>query len=311
MHGFELPTPLRGIVPPLVTPLMDRDRLDVSGLEHLVEHILTGGVHGLFLLGSTGEGPSLSYPLRRELIERVCGQVGGRVPVLVGITDTAYTESLRVASCAADAGAEAVVLAPPCYFPPGQNDLYLYVRHLASESPLPVFLYNMPGLCKVAFEPETVRRLLDLPGVVGLKDSSGDMIYFHEVRRVVRQRPDFSLLVGPEQLLAEAVGCGAHGGVCGGANLLPRLYIDLYEAAQTNDRQQVASLHERVMEVAGQLYTLEPGAAGYLKGLKCALACVGLCDNVLAEPLHCFDEAQRTTLRERLARLEIGTAVPY
>ena len=301
--------PLRGIVPPMVTPLSGRDRLDVPGLERLVEHILSGGVQGLFLLGSTGEGPGLSYALRRELIDRVCRQVAGRIPVLVAITDTSYAESLRIASHAADDGAEAVVLAPPCYFPPGQDDLYRYVHNLAGESPLPVFLYNMPGLCKVAFEPETVRRLLDLPGVVGLKDSSADMIYFHEVRRIVRERPEFSLLVGPEQLLAEAVRCGAHGGVCGGANLVPRLYVDLYEAARTDDREQAASLHERVMEIARLLYTVESGAAGYLKGLKCALACVGLCDDALAEPLHRFDDLSRSLIRERLERLEIEATV--
>ena len=81
-----LPRPLRGIIPPMVTPLLDRDTLDVEGLERLIEHILGGGVQGLFILGTTGEAPSLSMRLRCELIERVCEQVKGRVPVLVGIT---------------------------------------------------------------------------------------------------------------------------------------------------------------------------------------------------------------------------------
>ncbi len=108
-----LPSPLRGIIPPMVTPLLDRDTLDVAGLERLIEHILSGGVHGLFILGTTGEAPSLSYRLRYELIERVCRQVKGRVPVLVGITDTCFTESLNTANKARDAGAQAVVLAPP------------------------------------------------------------------------------------------------------------------------------------------------------------------------------------------------------
>src|SRR5580658_2115572 len=97
---------LRGIIPPIVTPLRARDELDVAGLERLVEHILAGGVHGLFVLGTTGEAPSLSYRLRRELIERTCRQVAGRVPVLVGITDTAFTESLQVAQWSVKSGAE-------------------------------------------------------------------------------------------------------------------------------------------------------------------------------------------------------------
>src|SRR5947209_12413291 len=82
------PRPLSGIVPPMITPLQGPDQLDEAGLERLIEHMLVGGVHGLFVLGSSGEAPHLSYRLRRELIERTCRQVAGRVPVLVGITDT-------------------------------------------------------------------------------------------------------------------------------------------------------------------------------------------------------------------------------
>src|SRR6266478_8353138 len=102
-----------GIIPPMVTPLRRRDELDVPGLERLLEHILAGGVHGLFVLGTTGEAPSLSYRLRRELIERTCRQVAGRVPVLVGITDTAFVEAVQLSHFAAETGAQALVLAPP------------------------------------------------------------------------------------------------------------------------------------------------------------------------------------------------------
>ena len=111
-----LPKPLRGVIPPMVTPLLDNRTLDLKGLERLVEHILDGKVHGLFLLGTTGEAPNLSYDLRHELVRRVCKQVNGRVPVLVGITDTVFTESMRLAESAARAGAEALAAAPPYYF---------------------------------------------------------------------------------------------------------------------------------------------------------------------------------------------------
>ena len=110
----------------MVTPLRGRDELDLPGLERLIEHILKGGVSGLFILGTTGEGPSLSYQLRRELIQRTCRQVQGRVPVLVGITDTAFVESLDLARQAAAAGAAALVHAPPYYLPEGQPELHEY-----------------------------------------------------------------------------------------------------------------------------------------------------------------------------------------
>src|SRR5262252_8536238 len=190
--------PCFGIIPPLVTPLRDRDRLDESGLERLVEHVLGGGVSGLFILGTTGEGPSLSYRLRREFVERVCRQVKGRVPVLVGITDTSFVESVSVARHAADAGADAVVVAPPYYMPEGQPELLEWIEHLVPELPLPLFLYNMPPLTKVAFEFETVRRAAEDSRILGLKDSSGDLSYFNHVAALLKQRPDWSLLIGPE-----------------------------------------------------------------------------------------------------------------
>src|SRR5688572_18307479 len=121
------PTAYRGIIPPIVTPLKDRDTLDVAGLENLIAHMLAGGVHGIFALGTTGEAPSLSYRLRREMVERTCKLVGGKVPVLVGITDTSFVESVELAKVAAGHGAKAVVLSAPYYFPVGQPELLEYV----------------------------------------------------------------------------------------------------------------------------------------------------------------------------------------
>src|SRR5574344_1361170 len=132
----------RGIIPPMITPLLYKNQLDVEGLERLVEHMLGGGIHGLFILGTTGEAPSLSYALRYELVERVCRQVAGRIPVLVGVTDTSLTESLRLAEKAQKEGAAAVVSAPPYYYAPSQQELIEYYEDLADHMPLPVFLYN-------------------------------------------------------------------------------------------------------------------------------------------------------------------------
>src|SRR5665213_4068250 len=109
-----LAAPLRGIITPLVTPLI-RGALDCAALERLIEHVVTGGVNGIFILGTTGEGPSLSYALREEMIRKTCELVRGRVPVLASVSDTVLVESERVEEIAADAGADAVVLAPPYY----------------------------------------------------------------------------------------------------------------------------------------------------------------------------------------------------
>jgi len=300
-----LSRPLRGIIPPMITPLLDRDTLDVAGLERLIEHILAGGVHGLFILGTTGEAPSLSYRLRYELIERTCGQVKGRVPVLVGITDTSFVESVNTACKAKEAGAQAVVLAPPYYFPAGQAELLEYLKHLTPNLPLPLFLYNMPSYTKLVFESQTIRAAADFPGVAGIKDSSGNMIYFRQLQDMLKDHPDFSLLMGQEELLAEVVLLGGHGGVCGGANLVPKLYVDLYNAAYSKDLSKVQSLHKKVMQISTNIYNVGRFESSYLKGLKCALSCMGICSDFLAEPFHRFRRAEHKRIQRYIKELGI------
>jgi len=303
MSRGRLPQPLRGIVPPLVTPLADAETLDRKGLERLVEHVLAGGVAGLFILGTTGEGPSLSYRLRQQTIDVVVEQVAGRVPVLVGITDTSYDESLSLAGYAADAGAQAVVLAPPCYYPAGQKDLARYLRRLAAACPLPLVLYNMPSHTKLPLHLDTVAQVLDTPNVVGMKDSSGDMVYFHQARRLTRQRPDWTLLVGPEELLAEAVLFGGDGGVCGGANVFPELYVAVYNAARAGQLDRLRALHDQVMRVASALYTLGSPGAAVTQGIKAALAVLGICNDRMAEPFAALDPDLRRVVEQRVREL--------
>ena len=217
MQAQQLTYPIRGIVPPIVTPLVDQQQLDTPGLERLIERILSGGVAGVFVVGTTGEGPSLRHELRHQMVELVCDQVAGRVPVYVGITDTSFDESVELAERAYAAGAAAVVVAPPYYLPMSQPELIHYTQRLADACSLPMLLYNMPGCTKVWFEPATVRQLSDHPRIVGLKDSGGDLDYLEKTVQLCRHRPDFSILVGPEELLLQAMRRGAHGGVHGGA----------------------------------------------------------------------------------------------
>jgi 4-hydroxy-tetrahydrodipicolinate synthase len=295
--------PLHGIVPPMITPLCDRDTLDRDGLEKIIEHILAGGASGLFILGTTGEGPSLGYRLRRELIEHTCRQVKGRVPVLVGITDTAFVESVQVARCAVEAGADAVVLAPPYYVPEGQSELREYLEHLLPELPLPLFLYNMPSLTKVPFEIDTVRWAMDQPRIVGIKDSSGNMIYFSRLLELAKNRAGWTVLVGPEELLAESVLLGGHGGVNGGANVFPRLYVELHRAAGAGDLKRVRELHCLVMQVAGRLYAVGRHPSAVIKGIKCAVSSLGLAGDFMAEPFHRFRENERKAIETAIREL--------
>ncbi len=290
----------------MITPLTARDSLDVAGLERLVERLVTGGVAGIFALGTTGEAPSLSYRLRRELIEHTCRFAGGRLPVLVGITDTSLVESASLARHAADCGADAVVTSAPFYFPAGQPELREFIEQLLPELPVPLMLYNMPALTKTSFSGEVVSWALDQERIVGLKDSSGDLVYFRRMRRLAAtERPDWSFLVGPEELLAESVLLGGHGGINGGANLHPALYVSLYQAAKNGGLGRTRELSAKVMDLSESIYRVGRHGSAIIKGLKCSLSILGVCDDFMAAPFHRFHEAERGIVRARLAELGI------
>ncbi len=296
----------RGIIPPLVTPLDDQRDLDLAGLERLVERVVAGGVHGVFALGTTGEGPSLPMPLRQQAIAAVCDQVAGRVPVLVGVTDTIFGASCELADAAFAAGAAAAVVAPPYYLPMNQAELTGYTVRLADRLPLPLMLYNMPSCCKTWFEPQTVLELSRHENIAGLKDSSGDLSY---LRRVVDglsalgARDDFSLFVGPEEMLVEALDAGAHGGVHGGANMFPTLYVEMYEATMRGDRQRAAEAQQLVRQISAKVYHASDGASRIIKGTKTILRLLNVCGDQLAEPFERHTDAARHELQRELERL--------
>lgn len=289
----------QGIIPPLVTPLRDRDAIDDDGLQRLIEHVIAGGVSGIFILGTTGEAPSLGYRLRRELIGRVCESVRDRVPVLVGITDTAFVESLNLAACAADSGAAAVVLSTPYYFPAGQTELADYVRNLAERLSLPLLLYNMPSLTKVWFEIETLRKLADIDRIVGVKDSGDDLDYFKRLIDLREIRPDWSILIGPEAKTAEAIALGGDGAVAGGANVFPTLFVECRRASIAGDAPRVERLSRTIVDFQ-RIYEVGKYASRYIKGTKCALSLLGICDDFMAEPFHRFLPPERERVREIL-----------
>jgi 4-hydroxy-tetrahydrodipicolinate synthase len=295
--------PLSGIIPPMVTPLLDDQSLDKAGLERLIEHLIQGGVHGIFVLGTTGEAPSLSYDLRKELIQLTCKQTDGRVPIMVGITDSAPEESLKLARHAAQSGAAAVVAAPPYYFGMDQLELLAYYNSLADHSPLPLYLYNMPSHTKINIALSTVQALSAHPNIIGLKDSSGNAVYFHAILHALKDQASFSLLVGPEEMMASCVLMGAQGGVSGGANMFPSLYVKLFEAAVTKDHDKVLELQAKVMEISRRIYCSGKNGSGYLQGLKTALAIMGICNGQVASPLGNFSEEEKERIKEHLSFL--------
>jgi dihydrodipicolinate synthase/N-acetylneuraminate lyase len=291
---------LEGVLPPLITPLTQNDQLDVAHLEKLIEYQLAGNVHGFFLLGTTGEGPSLSHSLKAEVVQRVCQFVAGRVPVLVNISDTSMVESVQLARQAAMAGAQALVVTCPYYFPLDQEDLWKYLTSLIKRVSLPLYLYNMPSHVKVSLGTEVLQRAIQEPAILGIKDSSADRSYFKSLLQLARERPGWTVMVGPEELFVEAVTWGGSGGVLGGSNLYPKLLVQLFHALRSQDRALQETLIARMHWFHQHVFQLIPRTNGWLVGLKTALALEGLCEERFAEPLHPMSEAEKTELKKQL-----------
>jgi len=295
---------LRGIVPPMITPLIDTDTLDIKGVENLVEHLIKGGVSGIFILGTTGEAQHLSVKIKAELIKKTCVCVNGRVPVLVGITDTSVYESIKLAEFAAEYKAEAVVAAPPYYFALGQPELIEYYTLLADKCSLPLYLYNMPSHTKTMIEPDTVMALSRHKNVIGLKDSSANGVYFCKLLTLFKDQPEFELFVGPEEMMASVVLMGASGGVSGGANVYPEIFVDVYNAAASKNVDKTIELQNKMMLISQELYGIGRFGSSYIKGIKTALSLKGICSDFLAQPFNLFKDPEKEKVKIAVEKLD-------
>lgn len=293
---------LKGIIPPVITPLINHKEIDVKGLEKLMEHLLQGGVHGLFMLGTTGEATSLSYQLRKELLKRTAEIVKNRIPVVVGITDTSIEGSLEIAEYSAELGLEGVVVAPPYYMPISQEEMREYLENLVPKLPLPFMMYDMPACTKLHMSIETIRKAKEL-GAIGVKDSSGDMSYLFELIEAFKNSPDFSIIAGTELFLPETIIHGGHGAVAGGANIYPKLFVDLYQASLERDLAKIAILRAKVMRINDTIYNVGKHNSRIAKGIKCALSVMNICDDYMAMPLQRHGKDERIKIEQYVIEL--------
>lgn len=291
--------PLAGVIPPMVTPLLANMELDSKGLEKLIKHLLNGGIHGIFLLGTNGEGPSLPYNTRKRLISETCSIVAGRVPILVGITDTSITYSVEIAEHANQVGADALVVAPPFYFPLSQAEMVRYLEVLVPQLPLPFLLYDIPSCTKLHLSIPTIKKAKELGGI-GIKDSSGDLTALYALIEEFKGAPEFSIIAGAELFLPETIIHGGHGVVAGGANIFPRLFVDLYEASSACDFERIKELRQKILVLHREVYTLEDSNTSSIKVIKGALEHLGICQRHMAPPLNCLGERTQRKLKHYL-----------
>ena len=280
-----------GIVCPMITPLNEDYSLDIISTQNLIQHIISGGVGGIFILGTTGEASSLSFRMKVELIQ-VCSEVLKQTncQLLVGVGDTSLQQSQELARVARSNGADAVVANPPYYFDLDEKDVLNYFITLADTVSLPLFLYNYPKSTHFNITIETIRQLASHPNIIGIKDSSANLEYIEKVATVCREA-GFNFLIGPEELLIESLKMGVHGGVNGGSNLFPNLFTELFLAAINKEDKKAKGLNAIVNKLSAEVYAKEGGVNSYLKGLKAAASSLGLCKNILLPPLSAANNA--------------------
>jgi len=287
---------LRGIVPPLVTPLEPDGEVDTRSLRTLTEYVLAGGVHGLFVLGSTGEGTSLDARQRATVVRAVVEAAGWRVPVLVGVTDVSLRRVAASVDAAQAAGAAAVVVAPTYYYVSNQEEIIRLFRCLAQRSPLPLVAYNIPSFTKVALTRETITTLAREGTVRALKDSSPDLSATREVVVRTREIPGFAVLTGLEFLVDAAVSMGMAGAVPGLANVAPRQYVSVYDDARTGRAEAARTVQDtliRLFQITRQGATGQSHSAGALAGFKVALKLLGVIrTSQMCQPMAGLTEAE-------------------
>lgn len=258
-----------GLIPPMISPLSPDGTVDSGGLTAHVERLITGGVDGLFVLGTSGEGPLLDAARTHEIIAKTVEASAGRVPVLAGILEPSTPRALEAARSAADCGADAVVATTPYYVEADDYGIHDHFLQLADRLPLPLILYNIPSKTHHVLTPDIVAQIVDHPNVVGIKDSHGDWAAFE--RLLALRRPGFTVLQGAERLSAKSLLAGGDGLVPGLGNIVPELFTSIIACVKAGDADTALTLQAQADEL-GTLHTY----GHWLTCLKYATSRLGL-----------------------------------
>ena len=296
--------PVAGVIIPLVTALDRHGRPDPPAVRPLLAHLAAGGVTTLMLAGTNGEGPLLPADAVRAYAGEVSAMwrelVGASARIMVTAAGIGTRETLRRMERLAGLDLDAVVVLAPSYFRHTERELHAHFRDAARHG-RPVVIYNSPGYTGNPIPVSLVRRLLDEPAIVGLKDSSGNTALFAEFCALARERPAFQVAQGTERQLAEGLRLGAAGLVPGVGMLAPALCVELFRAGREADHAAAAALQGDVDRLAA-LFAIRPGSSGIVV-IKTALHELGLCPPHAAAPFLPFTESELAALRTALAPL--------
>jgi 4-hydroxy-tetrahydrodipicolinate synthase len=236
----------KGIIPAMVTPIDETGRINESALRKLTNHLIDGGSHGLFPVGSQGEFFSLTFEQKKEAIRIVIAETRGRVPVYAGTGAVTTREAIETTKMAQDWGVSAVSVITPYFLVPSQKELIEHYKAIAKACPdLPILLYSNPDRTQVPFPISTVLELAAVDNIIGIKDSSGDMSMTGEYIRLTRGM-NFHVLMGRDTLIYAALCYGAAGSICATANVDPRVPVEIYEAFIAGDHKRALDAQFRL-----------------------------------------------------------------
>jgi 4-hydroxy-tetrahydrodipicolinate synthase len=260
---------LRGIIPPVATPMQDNEDLDLPRLRWFLDYLIENGVHGVFVLGTNSEFYALSEDEKQAVMATAVQHVRGRVPVVAGVGAETTREVLRLVRLAEREQVDALSIITPYFISPNQQEIYQHYRRIAESTSLPIMLYNNPATCNgLRIEPDTLARLAELPNVIGVKDSSGDLQNTMEYLRMAPAR--FAVLQGRDTLIYSSLDLGCKGAVPASANVAPRLCAEIYDAFTRGDREASKQAQWRLNPVR-----LSLGLATAPGGVKAALMLLG------------------------------------
>jgi len=226
---------IHGIYPAMLTPINPDESPNPDGIGELVDYVLRGGVHGLFVVGTHGEAYALTPEEREQVVSAYVREAAGRVPVLAGVGAVTTRAALSNLRAAERGGADGVSVVAPFFISPSQDELYAHFRAIADATDLPVLLYNLPGRTHVSIAPQTVARLAEIDNIVGVKDSSGDLNNTVDYLRLTPD--DFAVMNGNDGLICAALSAGANGAVAATANIVPGLLVSIYDSVQAGNLQ--------------------------------------------------------------------------
>jgi 4-hydroxy-tetrahydrodipicolinate synthase len=290
-----------GVIPAIPTPFTaDGSSVDEAALRRVVRHVVDGGVHGIMTTGGTGEFPHLSREERRRVTEVVVSETAGAVPIFAGTAACSTWEAIALGEDAAAAGADAAILTPPFYFRIPDEMLYRHFADVAASEALPVVVYNNPLYTGNNLSPALIASLMELDGVVGLKQSNDDLGQLVEALRLA-ESSGRSLCTGIDSQFYAALCVGAQGIFSTAAAIVPAQLVRLYDFVQAGEHEAALEQH-RQLQPLNRFLEYDPG---YVSPTKEALRMLGLDCGPVRRPLPDFPEAERAALEDALAGLGV------